>query len=257
MRFMAACSAMAVLTMWVSTARAHESYNMTDLKALMEQESWQELLEHALDVRPTRRSRLWRSYLETAAVGYVDAIRSTGDKNRALTTGEELIVKHPILKRSKKYMAARARIGLEALTDCFQNRYASVQCSERVEAFVKADPKNAKLAFEAGKLTRLRGSRYIAVRLFAMAFADKAQRKGCSDEQVSLAILPVMGNADDAETVGAAKKVAFDYCWTAMKAPVLEEFANAGKRFLGATCPALMRRKALTKFQQALCEDQS
>ena len=255
MRFMAALPTLAVLTLSASTVRAHDDYNMADLKALMTQESWQELLEHALDVRPTQRGRLWRSYLETAAVGYVDAIRATGDKSRALSTSEELLVKHPILKRSKKYMATRARVGLEALTDCFQNRYASVQCSERVEAFAKADPDNAELAFEGAKLTRLRGSRYVAARLFAMAFADKAQRHKCDDGQVALAVIPVLGNTDGGPTVDAAKKVAFEYCWGAMKADLLDEFAGGGKRFLGATCPELAKRKALTEFQMALCED--
>ncbi len=234
---------------------AHDAYTMDDLKALVEQESWQELLDHALDVSPSSRDETWRTYLESAAVGYLKAVEGTGNKDRAMTTSEELLVKHPILKRSRTYMEERARVGLEALKMCFRNRYSTAQCSERAEAFVLVDPTNRRLAFEAGKLIRLRGSRNVATRMFARAFEDEAQRSGCSDDQVVLAVAQVLGSAHHEPTLEAAKKVAFDYCWAALKAPLLEAFGDAGPRYLAATCPGFAQRDALTEFQLALCEE--
>ncbi len=255
MRSIAATLVAAAVTISAAPTKAQQPYTMDDLRAASQQESWQEILEHALDVRPSKRRGPWKQYLETAAIGHVTAVRDTGDLDRALKEAEELIVKHPLLKRSKKYMDTRARVGLEAFEQCYRDRSAGFSCSERLETFVNVDPTNDNLAFEAGKLSRLRGSDYVAARLFAIAFKKASRRSGCDDAQVKLAVKSVLSNARHEPTRAAARKVAFDYCWDQLQADLLDNFLNAGTGYLTATCPDLKSRKALSEFQLALCED--
>lgn len=232
-----------------------EKYTMADLKALVEQESWIEVLDHALDVRPSKRGETWREYLQTAAVGHLNALKDAGDPDRAMAASEELIVKHPILKRSRRYMTMRGRLGLEAMENCFRHDRSGITCSERLETFVKADPTNDNLAFEAGRMVRLRGSPTVSAKLFAMAFKKKSRRSSCSDDQVPLAVSRVLNNSTKGEAVVAARKVAFDYCWPALKDHIQSEFLDANKYYLSNVCQDLKRKKLLTKFQRALCQD--
>ena len=255
MRRIIAMFVAAAASMAATPTQAQERYTMDDLEALMDQESWQEILDHALDVRPSRRGKKWKKFLQTAAIGHLTAVNDTGDGERALITAEELLVKHPLLKRSRNYMNARGRIGLDALTKCFYNRSMSIKCSERVETFVNVDPTNDNLAFEAGKLVRLRGSDYISARLFALAFKKKSRRAGCGDDQVILAVQSVLSGARHEPTVAAARKVAFDYCYEALEESLFESFLKASPRFIKSTCPDLKSKGKLSKFQLALCED--
>ena len=243
-------------SLWATSAYAEqEKYTMEDLKALVEQESWIEVLDHAEDVRPSQRGETWSEYLQTAAVGHLNALKDAGDPDRAMAASEELIVKHPILKRSRRYMTMRGRLGLDAMENCFRHDQSGLTCSERLETFVKADPTNDNLAFEAGKLSRLRGSAHVSAKLFAMAFKKKSRRQSCNDEQVALAIERVLSNTKEGDAVSAARKIAFDYCWPVLKDAVIDDFLNAGSYYLSNTCADLKRKKVLTKFQLALCKD--
>ena len=254
-RILAAIAAVAVGLPPTTGHAENEKYSMADLKALVEQESWIEVLDHAFDVRPSRRGKTWRTYLETAAVGHLNALQGAGDPDQAMRAAEELTVKHPILKRSRRYMAMRGRLGLEAMENCFRHDRGGLQCSARLETFVRADPTNDNLAFEAGRLVRLRGSPTISAKLFALAFKKKSRRTSCSDDQVALAVERVLNNATGGEAVAAARKIAFDYCWAALKNGIREQFLDAGKYYLANTCPDLKRKRLLSRFQLALCKD--
>lgn len=251
----AMCLATAVLA--ATTAQAKKN-TMEDLKALAEQESWQELFNSLGDIAPAQRKAEWKGLLEKAAVGYLEALSGQEDQYAAFGLAKGILVQYPTLKKNADFMKKRGEVGLTALSKCFDNTWASADCSLSVEEFVKVDPQNHALAFEAGKLLRLRGGPAVAVRLFKLAVGAKGSSKEyCKEEQLALAVMWGLGSPAKDPPAVAAREVAFKGCFAELKPAILDEFAANGGRsyFAENTCKDLKSAKALTKFQLALCDD--
>ncbi|MEM6730329.1 MAG: hypothetical protein AAF658_02165 [Myxococcota bacterium] len=237
-----------------SAALAEDTkYTMEDLKALVEQESWPETIEHLEDIRPTKRKKEWNGYLEKAALGLVNSVAETSDVYSAWQTAEQLLVRFPPLKKSRAYLDRRGETGIESMKQCFQARYGVEQCLEASKKLIDLDPKNTKLAFELGKIVRLGTTGGSAMIYFERALKDKKMRTECAHEEVKTALEQAASQTDDR---GAAmKKVAFDYCWAQLKTDVVEQFARGSKSTHRNLCPGLAKKRALSAFQKAVCKD--
>jgi hypothetical protein len=234
-------------------------YTFEDLKALGESQGWQELLEHAEDVRPSERKQPWKDLLEKAAVGTVDQYLTQKKLLEAFGTAEQVVTRFPTLKQSKSFMAKRREAGLAALGECFLDQYAGSRCIDELDKFTKLDPNDAELQFGAGKLVVDKGRMYAsAPPFFARAFTNAAQRKtGCKDKSVIDAVLRAFGQPPDYDNTKAAAQIAFDQCYAELKEPLLTAFYASGGYESRNLCRGLVDKKAkLTDFQVAYCQDQ-
>ncbi|MEO1301878.1 MAG: hypothetical protein AAFV36_01730 [Myxococcota bacterium] len=234
-------------------AEAETTYSMEDLKALVDQENWAETIEHLQDIPPAQRNKDWNLYLEKSSLGLVNSVAEAGDPYNAWQTAEGLVVRYPMLKKSRPYLDRRAEVGVKAMGKCFQARYGFEQCIEASNNLIKVDPDNSELAFELGKLVRLATTGGTAMTFFERALRDKKMRKNCGHEQVKIALSQASGQRDDRGD--AMKKVAFEYCWKQLKPTVMEEFAGGSSYTYANLCPGLQKKKALSAFQKAICKD--
>jgi hypothetical protein len=234
-------------------------YTMEDLKALAESESWNELLEHVEDVRPSERKQPWRGLLEKAAAGSLDLLLQQKKAQEALAAADQHLIRFPTLKQSKPFMAKRADAGLSVYGDCLADPQGSLRCVEELETFLRADPNEADLAFPAGKIVIDRGHLWNAgPRFFVRALADPARRKtGCADPSVIGSLLRSMGHPPDSDLSKAVSTIAFDYCWSELQPKLLEAFYASGGYESKNLCAGLEKKGAkLTPFQLAYCKDQ-
>jgi hypothetical protein len=234
-------------------------YTMEDLKALAESESWNELLEHVEDVRPSERKQAWRALLEKAAAGSLDLLLAQKKDQEALLSADQHLVRFPTLKQSKPFMSKRAEAGLAVYGDCLAEAHGSLRCVDDLDTFVKADPNEGELAFRAGKVVIERGHLWNSgPRFFVRALVDPARRKaGCSDPSVVGSLLRSLGHPPDSELTKAATTIAFEYCWSELSPKLLEAFYASGGYESKNLCSGLERKGAkLSAFQQAYCKDQ-
>ncbi|MBK8012625.1 MAG: hypothetical protein IPK13_14840 [Deltaproteobacteria bacterium] len=250
-------SAIALATLAASaSANAGDKYTAADIQALVNEENWTEVLEHLSDIPPTKRDASWKTALEKAAVGHLTSVLASDQGYSSLGTADVLIGRYAALKKSQAFMKLRQDSGLKYFEQCFNNRYSGPECAEGLISFVKTDPTNDELAFRAGQMARMGAGYGPAAVLFEIAFKTKARRKDCGDRQVVIATTMTLGNLQEGDVpFEAAKKVAFDYCYDALKKDLLSEFNEASTYYLKATCPTLTKKKALTAFQTALCKD--
>lgn len=234
-------------------------YTLEDLRALGESQSWGELLEHVEDVRPSERKKEWKDLLDRAAIGQIDSLLEQKRLMEAHGTAEQLMTRFGLLKQSKPFMRKRGEAGLAAIAECLGNAYASAQCLEQLDAFTKVDPKNAELAFAAGKLVVERGRMYPpAAPHFARAFEDKATRaQGCKDPSVEASVLRALGQPPEYDNAKAASAVAFDHCYEVLSKPLFEAFYGSWGYEAQNLCAGFQKKKAkLSPFQSAFCQDQ-
>ncbi len=233
---------------------ASDKYSMQDLQALMEQESWVELLAHLNDISPSKRKGKWLKWAEAAAINELEAQANTDEPMNAVMLADNMLKNVTPLKKSRKFMNKRAEVGIKGFKSCFRNTYSGPQCAKMLRAFVALDKKNRELQFNAGKLARRGVQSWVAVEFFAPAIG-KGNKTYCADEDVSIAVIDAIGrkNAQEAPAVQLATQT----CWTQLKPKVMELFYHSAQTSgsLRALCPALLKKRLLTPFQKIYCSD--
>lgn len=238
----------------VSAAKAEtNAYTMEDLQILQKQGAYSELLAHLFDVPPSKRDEKWNAIAEEAAVKQLDQAAAGGDLYATLSNIEYLLSNAPALKNNKALMKQRGVIGIKAFAECFQDRYAGEECYKQLITFVKVDPTNFELAFEAGKLARLHMNNSSASQLFVMAFKDRPNAKECKDENVLLAATHGMQFPPENEVAQWSKQLAFELCYDQLKADLLDHFYAKSP---ASMCEPLEQKNELSTFQKAFCADE-
>ena len=238
-----------------SLAYASENnYTMEDLKLLDKQESYQEILDHMNDIRPTKRTKEWTELVSRAVTKTLEKQLETGDAYTALLWSEKMLDSIPALKESKAFMDLHNKAIIDGSALCFRNSYDGVECTEKLSAIIQKDPKNKELAFEAGKLVRLNMHSSSAVPFFIQALKGRSDHKRCADPDVLLAIKAGMGLSD--KNAKSARELGFSLCFNALKAQLLEDFYGSNNYAVVNYCDSLSEKKMLTEFQKAYCLDQ-
>lgn len=233
---------------------------VSELDALAAAESWRELTAHLTEVPPTARDSHWAALAEQAVVGDLTAPSQRGNRLAAV---DDYLATFPSLKKSQKFLALRASIGLETFGQCFSG-YGAGECLSGLEAFVHATPQDNDLALKAAQLVARNFNRAAAAVSYAVALETPAQEtiRGrpeavCSDTELVSVVIPALSKPAGSSDATAAKLIA-DKCWDALNgaivAQVAREQANASY-FLPNICPKLLERKALTGLRAAICRE--
>jgi len=232
------------------TATAEEKYTMQDLMALDKQGSFEELLHHINDIRPTKRDKQWQALAQKSAVAVIDGHLKNKQGLAALSVAEQVLTWIPKLSGSKTFMKKRAAAGLAGFSECFIG-YNAPACYKNLMEFAGKDPDNFDFLFKAGKMARLHLRHHAAVPIFVMAFESKtADKAKCADDDVGYAVKS--GLSTSAERFKETVKLAFELCFNELKPVVLQTFYDSHSYSL---CAPLQAKKSLSPFQQAYCAD--
>jgi hypothetical protein len=77
---------------------AEDKYTMEDLRLLDKQESYQEILDHMNDIRPTKRTEEWTALVNRAVTKTLERQLATGDAYTALLWSEKMLDSIPALE---------------------------------------------------------------------------------------------------------------------------------------------------------------
>lgn len=111
-------SLVAILLLLLPVTQTPARYTMEDLAALMEQESWEELLAHLHDIAPSKRKGKWLRWAEQAAMHELEAASKAVEPMQAVAVADRLLKSVTPLKKSKKFMLKRAEVGLLGFKTC-------------------------------------------------------------------------------------------------------------------------------------------
>jgi hypothetical protein len=226
---------------------------MADLEALVKSQGWQEILDHASEVRPASRNDRWLAITSEAAQKRLASLPVDKQPLQALGFCIASVRDYPHLKKSRPFMELRAKVGLKAFPACFELDVGE-RCDGLFFEFVQADPSNRDLAFEAGKLVRRRVANLAAVPYFALALQGAAATERCKDADVALAVIAGLNAPAQRAEVAPAKQLAFGACFPALRKPLSEEVMQQREDYLKNACPGLLAKKALDGLRLRKCE---
>jgi hypothetical protein len=127
-------------------------------------------------------------------------------------------------------------------------------CLEPLQSVLAAAPNDRDFAWKAGKWVHVNLASWTAAPFFAAALVTPDDAR-CQDKDVTEAI--VSGMEQSAQTqkavVAASQKLAFDVCWPAPKAALIEGLNNGASDFQANSCAGLKKKNALSNLQTKRC----
>ncbi|AGC47412.1 hypothetical protein MYSTI_06139 [Myxococcus stipitatus DSM 14675] len=244
---------MVLASLLATPVMARPAATLEDLRALAAQKSWAELLERAEDLPPAKRSDTWRTLVTEAATAEVEAATAPDDKDpfAVARKARALGQRYEFLAKAPGFSSARDARGLKELERCLESEKSGCVDTYR------------ELARDAGSETMLQAARlvkrshfaYIAMPLFAAAVREGKAAGACKDEALAEAVLAALDLPSTDARAGDARKVGFEWCWSALGARLKAATVGASSYFLTNTCVPMRARKALTELQDDLCED--
>lgn len=218
---------------------------LEDLEALAGQSAWVELLERAEDVPPAKRTDAWRGLVTKAATAVVQT-----DESRA----QALSTRYGFLGREPAFSKLQGTASVSTLEKCLRRSDLNDALTECVSTFRKTNPK-ADALVDAARLLRKQWNPAAPVELYADAAASA--KETCSDAGLSESVLAALELPRDATRAAAARKLAFETCWTALAPAVKQAMVHASPSLLRNACEPLRAKKALTEMQDELCRDEA
>lgn len=233
------CGVCVLLLSTLALADKDKKYTLADLKALVQQKSYQEAIEHLEDIAPADRNADWQDVAGQAAVGMV------GTGKDAMTKVAYMIGiegRFPAVLKYGKYAALRADVGPKGFEACFKASYGDVsECLDHATKFVDADPTNGKLALAVAKIARRNMNAYGAIPLFKRASA--ATKGGvCKDDDFQLAVHGALGLPGDYDNAKDGRELAGS-CWSELRKSVVAELGKHEGGYFKTNACEVMKAK--------------
>ena len=241
----------AVLALSFATVLAHaedKKYSLADLKALVDDKSYQEALMHMGDIKPSERKAEWKDLLGQAAAGFAASGKDSFDKLRNMLAIEE---QYPSVIKHAKYAAVRTEWGPKGFEACFSNSYSTDQCRTYAIAFVDDDASNGKLALAVAKIARKGMNAYNSAPLFKRAVAA-AKKTACKDSDLSLSTIAALGLPSDYDDFKDGKSVA-DSCFAELKPTIVKQLGEQKSGYFFDNACALLTAKGDKATAAKLC----
>ena len=229
------------------------------LDALAAAQSWSELHDHLTDVSPTKRDAHWEHLVEQAAIGELSPMTAPGGSaEERLAMISRYYPKFPSLSRSKDFLALRTKVGLEAFSLCFDERWNGRECRDELERFVHAGPITAELAQGAAHVIGVGLNRQVSSLYYALGLDAPGGEAICGDKELQYDIIVGLQLPPDYREAKAARSVA-ERCWDAVKGVIIDNAAKEtpSSYYSGNACPILIKHDALGDVSNGRCQKPS
>lgn len=107
---------------------AVEKYDMSDLKVLANENNYQEFFQHALDIRPSSRGKIWENIVEEQAMELLTNLLGKSQLEKSDYLLVHYISKWPLFRENEFFIKKRDYIFLREIKSCFHANNSSQQC---------------------------------------------------------------------------------------------------------------------------------
>jgi hypothetical protein len=139
-----------IIYLFASTMVLGDTYSLTDLEVLTQEENFEEFLSHALDIRPSERQDAWKGMVSKMADGYSRQVLSKTLISQEQFKKIEHLYSWPSLKVDDVFRGQRHEIGQKYLRDCLK---LTQPCWSELQSFWEADQKDPENAFKLAEMT--------------------------------------------------------------------------------------------------------
>lgn len=127
------------------------SYNLEDLRALGAEESHQEFLLHALDIRPSERGEEWRGMVSKMALRFAKVTLNQNPIPRKDFRRIEELYRWPSLRQDVVFRSRRNEIGVRYFRTCVRS---NPPCWDDLTSFWKEDSSDPDMAVSLAEMVK-------------------------------------------------------------------------------------------------------
>lgn len=183
-----------------STSARAATYTMADLKALAQQESWEELYEHLEDVGPAQRNDEWKALGEKAIINLLGAIKIEPNYGFEHVIGilDGVQKRYPTIAKTKGFLNKRMEVGIEAFKKTYSNYRHSGYDDPwlmAIKKFVEADQVTPELPLRAAKMVSNLLIESTTVPLYVEA-VKRQKDVACKDPALHAMVVEVAADED-------------------------------------------------------------
>jgi hypothetical protein len=151
---------------------------MEDLAILEKNQGYKEFLDHAHDLRPSKRNASWKDMVSRVASEYMNEL-ITKQLHRAQDFKYVQKISHwPSLKRDEWFQIKREHYSLDYLENCFAKR--DKDCGPKMKAFWSNSRSNPDVALRLGKLAKKFGQKNLTWTFWSGAMVGQGSAHRCS-----------------------------------------------------------------------------
>jgi hypothetical protein len=229
---------------------------IAELDALAAAQSWGEMYDRLTNVSPTARDGHWNGLVEQAALGELAQLTGPGGSSaERLSAIERYYPKFRSLGSSEKFLALRAKVGLEGFRRCFDE--GRKNCYDDLERFVRVPPVSTGLAIDAAHLSGRNMNRRASLTFFLAGLDAPGGEAVCKDSELLGYDLVFALQFPSNDRWATAARTVTERCWgeavkTAVAAHISREVGET--YYLKNTCAILLQRGALTGLREKRCQ---
>lgn len=127
------------------------SYNLADLRALSDEGSYQEFLNHALDIRPSERAEEWKGMVSKMALKFAHATLNEPMIPRKSFQKMEDLYRWPSLRQDDVFRSRRVEVGLKYLRNCL---VSEDPCWSDLTSYWKEDSSDPDMAIKLAEIVK-------------------------------------------------------------------------------------------------------
>ncbi len=124
------CLSIFMVMLFAKTGLAN-TYNFEDLQALEVQKAYKEFLDHARDIRPSQRSKIWSEMLSHMATDYMVHLKSKKDFDRQTFQYVQFISDWPELREDAFFHTKREVYLLDYVKDCYSKQHKTCRAQAK------------------------------------------------------------------------------------------------------------------------------
>ncbi len=239
---------LALMASSLTVYASEERYSIEDLTALHKAQSWNELLSHANDIRPSKRDAAWQSLVADASTGALNNYVSNGAADSAIGFGQQLLSDYTFLSESTAFTQSFVKILVPAAQSCIA--YSVEGCVENYGQLLSELSPESSVSFDEGTKVFQNVSKSLAVPFFAAAINQSPGY--CEDEKVSDALLYTLDRPSNPQ-FALAKKVAINDCaGTALTN--FENYIIESQSVRQALCPTYLSKGYVKGIMKKVCQ---
>ncbi len=193
-------------------------YTLEDLKILKEQKNYFEFLNHALDIRPSKRDKSWEKMVQDMATGFISSTIEKKQISKDYFLFIEDLLSWPSLKSDEFFIIKRNQYGYKFIEGCFKEKGKTNICQKLLLEFWY-NHKDPELGLKLGKIIQKHKLNIALWQFYENATKSPFSTFFCRDKNLKTALfkkaieLLNKNIIEEKKEITLLNKLAHSNCW--------------------------------------------
>ena len=193
-------------------------YTLEDLTILKKQKNYFEFLNHALDIRPSKRNKNWEKMVQDMATGFISGAIEKKQISKDYFMFIEKLLSWPSLKNDEFFIIKRNQYGHKYIEECFKETEKTNICQKFLLDFWY-NHKDPELGLKLGKIIQKQNLNLETWQFYEIATKSPFSTFFCKDKNLKTALFKKTielfnkNIIEEKKEVALLKKLAHSNCW--------------------------------------------